>query len=391
MTKYKDSHTRWQFANVEELVDYIAHLSGIEPLSNQSIRGTGSQVRHLRKVKASESNPALFHNPVLDHITSPYGELVIGSQSFNIRARRLGSSRRGIVTLDPPASDFTAAHALMCYQDFSGLEICQSDDGSLRTYMDGNASMTFRAYTDSTGPYWEMGAEIKTLGLNFEAAIINSRYFGEAYAQTCTIQTYDDDSDTNDNYLDEYEWGIKGLASQLIRVESLCRVQWNDCRISGVVSAGRDCYNVGTIQPWPDGYPEDWPPLNEPDPIETIGVRPAFLEFTSRPSRPSVTKTITVASSFLNPVTVTVEDAKVDTSPTDPTPFDPPNFGGVASGEFSNVSGQLIIPPNSSVNIAVTFTGESGLGSVPGSLRVTWNSGQFTVGLLGRLVQELLP
>lgn len=384
MTKYKDSHTRWQFANIEELIDYIAHLFDIEPISRRSIQGTGSQVRHRRKIKASESNPALFHNPVLDHITSPHGELVIGSQSFDMRARRLGSSRRGIVTLDPPTNNFTAAHALSCYEDFSGLEICESDDGSLRTYSDDKVSMSFRSYKENTWGYWEMGTEIKTFGLNFEAAIINSRYIGPAYAQVCAVE-YGQDSDANDNYLDEYEWGF--FSAQPTRIESLCQVQWNDRRISGVVSAGSQCFTIG-VEPWPTGWPEDWPPLDVPDPIETIRVRPTFLAFTSRPSRPSVTKTITLTSSFLNPVTVTVEDATVNTSPTDPTPFEPPNLGGVASGEFSNVSGQLTIPPNGSVNIEVTFTGESGLGSVPGSLRVGWNSGQVTIGLLGTLMEE---
>lgn len=386
MTKYKDSQPLWQFASIEELVDYIAHTFDIEPLSPHSIRGTGAQVRHRRVIKASESNPALFHNPVLDHITSPHGELVIGSQSYNMRARRLGASRRGLVTLDPPTNNFTAAHALSCYDDFSGLEICESDDGSTRTYSDGNASMSFRSYKDSTGPYWEMGTEIKTSGLNFEAAIINSCYFGEAYAQTCAIQKSDSDSDTNDNYLDEYEWGI--VAPQPTRVVSLCRVQWNDRRISGVVSAGSECFVVGADCLWPEGYPEDWPPLSEPDPIETIAVRPRFLEFVSRPSRPSVTKTFSITSSFLTPVTVTVDAAVVDPSPTNPSPFDPPPLGGVSSGEFSNVSGQLTIPANGSVNIPVTFTGLSGFGSVPGSLRLGWNGGQVTIGLLGKLMQE---
>lgn len=386
MTKYKNARSRWQFASEEELVDYIANLFDIEPLSDRSIRGTGSQVRQRRIVKASESHPALFQNPVLDHITSPHGELVIGSQSYNMQGRRLGSSRRGLIPLDPSANNGTTSFALSCYQDYTGLENCVSDDGSLRTYSDGNASLSFRAYKESTLNYWEMGTEIKTIGINFEAAIINSRYFGEAYAQTCAVQKYDEDSDTNDNYLDEYEWGF--FAPQPKRIESLCRVQWNDRRISGIVSAGDECFVVGSVQPWPEGWPEGWPPINVPDPVESIGVQPRSLTFTSRPSRPSVTKTVTITSTFTTPITVTVEDATVDQSPSDSSVFDAPSFGGVLSGEFENVSGQLTIPPNGSVNIEVTFTGLSGIGSIRGSLRLVWDSGQFTVGLLGRLVEE---
>ncbi len=48
----KNSRSKWQFANIEELVDYIANSFDIEPLSKQSIRGTGSQVRKNRKTRA---------------------------------------------------------------------------------------------------------------------------------------------------------------------------------------------------------------------------------------------------------------------------------------------------------------------------------------------------
>jgi hypothetical protein len=55
MAKYKDADARWQFASTEELVDYIASLFDIEPLSERSMRGTGSQARHRRTIKASET------------------------------------------------------------------------------------------------------------------------------------------------------------------------------------------------------------------------------------------------------------------------------------------------------------------------------------------------
>jgi hypothetical protein len=386
MSKYKEPRIRWQFTNEEELVDYIANLFDIEPLSSSSIRGTGSQVRNRRGVRASKDRPALFNNPVLDHITSPHGEIVIGSQSFNLQARRLGATSRGFVRLEPPTNRFTAFQALSCYTDFTGLENCVSDDGRLRTYSDGMASISFKSYKDSTWKYWEMGTEIKASGGNFEAAVINSRYYGQAYGQTCMIQDYDDDSDTNDNYLEESEWGI--FAPQPIRVESLCRVQWNGRRISGVVSAGGDCFVVSSVVPWPEGWPEDWPPLDTP-PAGSLAIRPTSLSFTSRPSRPSSTKSITITSSFPGPVSVTVEDAIVTTPPTDPSPIGRPSFGGEPIGEFSNLSGQFNIQPNTSLQIPVTFTGESGLGSITGSLRIVWDQGQVRIGLLGTLVEEL--
>jgi hypothetical protein len=369
------------------LVDYIANLFDIEPLTPASIVGTSTQVRDRRRIQASVDRPALFNNPVLDHITSPHGEIIIGSQSFNLQARRLGATRRGLVSLEPPANSFTAAYALSCYTDFTGLEVCVSDDGRLRTYSDGTASVSFKAYKKSTWKYWEMGTEIKTFGGNFEAADIHSRYYGQAYGQTCAIQKYDDDADSNDNFMEESEWGI--LAPQPIRVESLCRVQWNGRRISGVVSAGGECFLVGSVIPWPEGYPEDWPPLNPPDPPGSLSIRPTSLSFTSRPSSPSLTKSISITSSFPGPVNVTVEDAILTTPPADPSPVGEISFGGEPSGEFSNLSGQFNIQPNTTLQIPVTFTGESGLGSLTGSLRIVWDQGQVNIGLLGTLVEEL--
>lgn len=385
MTKYKASNNKWKFNNIEELVDYVAHEFNIEPQSKQLISGKGSI---LDKANIDLSRAILFHNPVLNQITSPHGELLIGSKSFNMRGRRLNSSIGAGSSRHRP-DNISAASALTCYEDFSGLEFCQSDDGKKQTYTDGEVSIEFKSYRDSGWLYSEMGTEISTYGLNFEAAKINSRYFGEAFQQTCAVHKYDDDSDFNDNYLDEYEWFI---GRPLIRVESLCRVQWNGRRFSGIVSAGNQCFITGTIQPWPiDIWPADWPPLSQPDPIESIAIFPRNITFISKPSFPSVTKFITLNSTHSSPVTVTIGEAMIDTSsPDEPATFELPTFGGVPTGSFSNVSGQLTIPPNGSIKIGVTFSGESGLGSVPGNLRITWDSGEVDIALKGTLVQEAL-
>src|SRR5215218_456318 len=115
MTDHKDSRTRWQFADLEDLVDYVANLFEIEPQSKWSIRASGSQIRSLRKNETSSSNAALFHDPFLDHITSSHGELMIGSRSFNMLPRHV----------------FTSSRDLTCSTDERGWEVCRSDDGSL--------------------------------------------------------------------------------------------------------------------------------------------------------------------------------------------------------------------------------------------------------------------
>ena len=56
--------------------------------------------------------------------------------------------------------------------------------------------------------------------------------------RVCHAARYDSDSDTNDNYVDEYEWGINSPAPN--GVKSLCTATWQGSNYSGYVSKG-DC------------------------------------------------------------------------------------------------------------------------------------------------------
>jgi hypothetical protein len=53
----------------------------------------------------------------------------------------------------------------------------------------------------------------------------------------------DSDSDTNDDYVDEYEWGVN--APQPKRVESQCTAQFKGQQFAGGVQAGPQCFVVG--------------------------------------------------------------------------------------------------------------------------------------------------
>ena len=109
-----------------------------------------------------------------------------------------------------------------------------------------------------------------------------------------------------------------------------------------------------------------------------IRVYPYRLEFFSRPSSPSDRKWFTLTSTFDDPVTVTIEDPTVDIAQTD---------SGGGSGEFSSFPGSLTVTRYESLPLGVIFTGESGNrpGSVSGSLRVRWDSGEEIIELLGSL------
>ena len=384
---------RWKFADVEELVAYVAKVFEIEPLNERSIRGTISRTRLREGSGTRDGESVLFNNTILDHITSPRGELTIGTITHDMRIGRIGTARRAISGSDlyQPPNYFTAL-SVACFDDASGLERCESDDGSVLTFRDrgSGATVRFESWKD-TGFYWEMGTEIVTNGLDFDAAIINSHYLITAWGQTCAVGVIDEDSDTNDDYLDEYEWGL--FSEQPERVVSLCRVQWNGHRLAGMVSTGDKCFTINDV-PFPTGWPNDWPPpIPVPDPPPgTIVANPGVLTFVSK-SGQAVTKEITITSTHSETKSVTVENATtLDPPPDEPGPLpEPPPFGGVPSGEFSNVSGSFDIPANGSIKIPVTYKGKSDAGTVHGNLRIDLDSKIVDIALVGENVMVFAP
>jgi hypothetical protein len=191
-----------------------------------------------------------------------------------------------------------------------------------------------------------MGASISTTGPNFERAQINSRYYFTAYAQVCA-PIYDSNHAVNDDYMQESDSGTPLFSERPHRIESLCRVQWNGHRLRGVVRTGDDCY-AEYVEPWPEGYPEDWPPLDsgpgEPTPIVTVS--PQHLTFSPSVTNPHSSHYVLVANPFDTRVDIDVTEAVLDPQPGPP----PPN-------PFSNVAGRFRIPPRGVFSIQVLFNG----------------------------------
>jgi hypothetical protein len=374
----KSKKKEYKFQNHEELIDHIANLCDIEPINKHSIRGTGSQLKALKQ--NGEGRGSLYRNPLIPFITSSHGELFIGSHYYNFDKPKfkIGNSRKQ--GLFSPGVIGVATHATTCSDHQSGLEICRSDDGGSITYSDGESSISFSSYKESNWyGYWEMVTEIKTTGLNFQAAIINSRYIGRAVNQVCAVMKTDHDEDFNDNYVDEYEWGI--FAEQPTRVESLSRAQWNNKRISGITSAGSECFTIG-VEPFPDGYPDNWPALDGPETTGTVIIQPNLVNFTTKVLNRPVTKSINLRNTYDRVIQVTVENAI-----TNPTNSNPADLGGLLTGSFSNISGSFSIPSGGNINVGVTFNGERGLGTITGRLGIAWEGIQRNISLSGIIIQ----
>jgi hypothetical protein len=211
-----------------------------------------------------------------------------------------------------------------------------------------------------------MGCSLGTPGTQFVRAQINSRYYFTAHAQTCA-PIYDQDRGSNDDYMDESEWGTRSVSERPHRIESLCRVQWHDHRFTGVVSTGDDCYPVG-VEPWPEGYPEDWPPLDggpEPPP-PAVTVSPQQLTFAPSVTTPQSSHYVLVTNPFDNGVAIDVSDAALDPNPGTPLP-----------NPFSNVAGHFTIPARGVFSIQALFDGS--VAPAGAQTRFQYYSGSFDV------------
>lgn len=259
-----------------------------------------------------------------------------------------------------------AAGAEVCDELPSGLTRCYSEDGTTITFGDDSGWIKFRSYTESKWPaYKRIGTKITTFGPKFDAARIDSHYYVRAYNQAVAV-VYDQDSDTNDNFLSEYSQALGPFAELPVRVESLCRAQWHGHRITATVAKGSldNSIVVGTVNPFPSGWPEDWPPLPEPEVPPRLQVSPRSMSFAPGNDAPVSSKSILITSTFDVAKPVLIGSIEVDAE--------------ALSDPFSVQTGSFTIPPDGQLSVDVVFDG-SLTKPVPGSYGPQAVSGFFIV------------
>jgi hypothetical protein len=248
-----DRHT---FRNFDEFKTYLGQVLGAK-VEGQGIRGSMSRKGPYSRRAADGSQPVTFGDPVLDAISSADGMLVIGDETIDLR------EGLGLPTGPIGADGNVVAHAapnLKFTSIVNGAERWATDDGSLVEYRLGTGRLYFHAWKKHTiYGYWSMGAEISVIytPAKFKAADIDSRFY-MSVDTPCQIIWADQDSDRNDTYLDEYEWGWN--SQQPERVASVCRALWHGALFADVVTAGDGCDNAPSdpSNNWPAGLPPEW-------------------------------------------------------------------------------------------------------------------------------------
>jgi hypothetical protein len=248
---------RSEFKDRTDLITYIAN--NFQMKGNEATVG-GRMARYGKYQRLNERDEPIFTfgDPILDLVTDDYGDISISGRKIPLG--RLGAAdpmhRGGISTLDlssdskklreamlaDAASGAGAKFILACNTDHTWLA---SKNPSQQDIFVGSAHMRFKAWKNSyLGVYWTMGAEIETWGGDFDRAVIQSRYLGLVEVPFCATVKLDSDQDSNDDYVDEYEWGM-GISSAPTRVISLCSAQWKGQSFSGQVEAGQECWEIG--------------------------------------------------------------------------------------------------------------------------------------------------
>jgi hypothetical protein len=246
---------RFEFRDRQELVEYLAENLRLS-IEADGVRGS---VWRTGKYTRRNSDGDLIHtfgDPILDMITNDHGDLFIGGQRLPLAQEELREPRYrvgGVSTLDLGSlgEDFERNYiqrAVMGEGDYvlvtrvGRLTAFASKNPSQRDFFQDGDHLRFKAWKKSRFLYWSMGAEVETWGQDFDRAEVQSRYLDTVVGQTCAAVKLDSDNDTDDDYLDEYEWGVN--APQPLRVVSLCTARWKNQNFAGQVEAGPACFEI---------------------------------------------------------------------------------------------------------------------------------------------------
>lgn len=239
---------RSNFKHEDDLLSYLAQAFPVEKDSfghRFSIKRTGK----YNRLDKSNRIVFTFGDPVLDLITDQNGWVTVGGQRYDLRAAELASLGRGggirAVDLSPRPNefDYVVSRAASDEGNLALIEVgpesavLASKNPSTIWHYDGPAKMRFRAFKSNYYLGWKMGCDIETWGSDFKRAEIQSAYGFAVFGRVCAVAKRDSDSDTNDDYVDEYEWGTFNTSAPT-GVESFCQATWRQKTYSGVVSKG---------------------------------------------------------------------------------------------------------------------------------------------------------
>jgi hypothetical protein len=241
---------RSTFATVDELRRYISDVLGLAQSGGPG-RFHVTRKGKYQRVDRTGRPIFTFGDPILDAITDEHGWVTVGRENFHLMPFELAAERRGGITsvdlgLDPDAirsQQLREAAALngprTLVEHSEDAIVIASRNPSQLDFWKGSAHMRFRSWKTNYVFYRSIGSEIETWGGDFTSASIESMYADPVVSGNpfiCGITKRDSDSDTNDDYVDEYETGV--FANPASSVRSFCQARWKGQSFGGTIGKG---------------------------------------------------------------------------------------------------------------------------------------------------------
>lgn len=247
---------RSEFKDQADLAAYIAEVFSLKDKRG----GARLSVKRRGKYQRMDRNGRpvyTFGDPILDLTTDENGWITVGKQTYHLLARDLALPQNragGITRIDlsvnheeirrQQLADALAVNGTRTLIEHTEdqLVVATTNPSQLDFWV-GSAHMRFRSWKKNYGVYRSIGSEIETWGGDFSRAEIQSMYADPVLGGNpfvCGIVKRDSDSDTNDDYVDEYEYSY-GLPARIpSSVRSFCQARWKGQQWGGTIGKG-DC------------------------------------------------------------------------------------------------------------------------------------------------------
>lgn len=243
-----------EFKNQEELVSYLSELFSLT-VQGGAIRSSVKRKGKYQRIDRTGRPIFTFGDPILDIITDEHGWLSVGNETYNLLRLDIASPRNrkgGITSIDlamnheeirrQQLAEAISANEMRTLIEYnSDRIILATTNPSELNFWQGSSHMKFRSWKKNYFIYESIGTEIETWGGDFSSASIQSTYADPVVLAdpfVCGIVKFDSDSDTNDDYVDEYEYAVNAPLPTTVR--SYCEARWKGQFYNGTVSKG-DC------------------------------------------------------------------------------------------------------------------------------------------------------
>jgi hypothetical protein len=226
---------RNEFKDHDDIASYLSEAFPLIKEDKGGYRGSIKRVGKYQRLNEYNRTVFTFGDPVLDLITDENGILILGGTRIDLRVQELEDLEQrggGILGMDPPVTTDPPPPTEPPAGCKSHTLWFPSSSASPR--------MRFRAWSKYYEYIfkWTEGTDIETWGRDFKNASIVTKYgaYGNSAAQ-CKVTMTDSDGDTNDDYLDEYEYGFNPYNRPFGHL-SMCYAEWNNGLFSESVCEG---------------------------------------------------------------------------------------------------------------------------------------------------------